>query len=200
MKLMNVGIAPLELTDLSDDLRQQLSPRVQRLGYLGDFFRYCGHQPDALLHFDQFTEALKAALSADLTETVALTVAAAAGNEYERVQHERLAARLGFSGAWIASLTSAEPQPAGLSARQLDARALALAMLARDWDRAQSCLARLVARIGQQEAIGVLMLAGRYLAHAAISNTLHLAIPSALQVEQAARAAGSHVPPSLAGA
>ncbi|HLI41551.1 MAG TPA: hypothetical protein VKV35_07895 [Streptosporangiaceae bacterium] len=197
---MNVGITPLELAGLPGELRQQLSPRVRRLGYLGDFFRYCGHQPEALLHFDKFTEALKQALPADLTETVALTVAAAAGNDYERAQHERLAARLGFSGSWIASLTGAEPQPPGLSAGQLAARALALAMLGRDWERAESSLARLAARIGQQQAVGVLMLAGRYLAHAAISNTLHLAVPSALQTGQAARAADGHAPPRPARA
>jgi alkylhydroperoxidase family enzyme len=191
---MDVGVTPLELADLPDDLRQQLSPRVRRLGYLGDFFRYCGHQPDALLHFDQFTEALKQALPDDLTETVALTVAATAGNEYERAQHERLSRKLGFTDAWIASLTGGQARPAGLSGGQLDARALALAMLDRDWDRAQSCLTSLAARIGQQQAVGVLMLTGRYLAHAAISNTLHLPIPSALQ------AAGGHVPPSLASA
>jgi alkylhydroperoxidase family enzyme len=196
MKLMDVGVTPLDLAEMPDDLREQLSPRVRRLGYLGDFFRYCGHQPDALLHFDQFTEALKKALPADLTETVALTIATAAGNEYERAQHERLASRLGFSDAWIASLTGAEPRPAGLSDEQLDARALALAMLGRDWERAQSCLASLAARVGEQQAIGVLMLAGRYLAHAAISNTLHLAIPSAIQSPQP----GGPVPPSLASA
>ncbi len=196
---MDVGITPLDLAGLPDDLRQQLSARVQRLGYLGDFFRYCGHQPGALLHFDKFTEALKAALPADLTETVALTVAAAAGNRYERAQHERLAARLGFSATWIESLTGTDPRPEGLSAGQLDARALALAMFDRDWDRARSCLASLAARIGQQQAIGVLMLAGRYLAHAAISNTLHLGIPSALQADQPAPAPGRRVPPSLAG-
>jgi alkylhydroperoxidase family enzyme len=196
MKLMDVGVTPLDLAEMPDDLREQLSPRVRRLGYLGDFFRYCGHQPDALLHFDQFTEALKKALPAGLTETVALTIATAAGNEYERAQHERLASRLGFSDAWIASLTGAEPRPAGLSDEQLDARALALAMLGRDWGGAQSCLASLAARVGEQQAIGVLMLAGRYLAHAAISNTLHLAIPSAIQAPQA----DGPVPPSLASA
>ena len=97
---MDVGVTPLNLAEMPDDLREQLSPRVRRLGYLGGFFRYCGHQPDALLHFDQFTEALMKALPADLTETAALTIATAAGNEYERAQHERLASRLGFSDAW----------------------------------------------------------------------------------------------------
>ena len=188
---MNVGIAPLELTDLSDDLRQQLSPRVQRLGYLGDFFRYCGHQPTALLHFDRFTEALKKAVPADLTETVALTIATAAGNEYERAQHERLASKLGFSAAWIEALTSATPSPDALSDEQLDARSLALAMLGGEWDHAQSCLATLAARVGQEQAVGVLMLVGRYLAHAAISNTLHLTIPPAIQLAPATQAAST---------
>lgn len=178
---MDADVTPLDLADLPDELRQQLSPRVRRLGYLGDFFRYCGHQPDALLHFNQFTEALKKALPPDLTETVALTIAAAAGNDYERAQHERLSAKLGFTSAWIAAVTGAEPRPAGLSAEQLDARALALAMFSGEWDGARSCLASLTARVGQQQAVGVLMLVGRYLAHAAISNTLHLAIPSAIQ-------------------
>jgi alkylhydroperoxidase family enzyme len=181
---MDVGVTALDLADLPEDLRRHLAPRVQRLGYLGDFFRYCGHQPDALLHFHQFTEALKANLPADLTEAVALTVAAATGNEYERIQHERLSSRLGFSEDWIASLTGAEPQPTELSGDQLNARALALAMLDRDWDSAQSFLATLVADIGQQQAIGVLMLAARYLAHSAISNTLHLAVPSGMTIHQ----------------
>ena len=176
---LDVGVAPLDLADLPDDLRRQLAPRVQRLGYLGDFFRYCGHQPDALLHFYLFTEALKDALPPDLTEAVALTVAAATGNDYERAQHERLARRLGFSDPWIAALAGSEAQPAGLSGEQLGARAVALAMLDRDWDRAQSNLAGLAARVGERQAIGVLMMAARYLAHSAISNTLHLAVPGA---------------------
>jgi alkylhydroperoxidase family enzyme len=181
---MDVGVSPLDLPDLPDELRRQLTPRVQRLGYLGDFFRYCGHQPDALLHFHQFTEALKEALPADLTETVALTVAATTGNDYERVQHERLSRKLGFTGEWVASVVSPEPAPAGLSSEQLRARALALAMIDRDWDRAQSRFAELAARAGQQQAIGVLMLAARYLAHSAISNTLHFAAPSLPQTAQ----------------
>ena len=113
---LDVGVAPLDLADLPDDLRRQLAPRVQRLGYLGDFFRYCGHQPDALLHFYLFTEALKDALPPDLTEAVALTVAAASGNDYERAQHERLARRLGFSDPWIAALAGSGHSPPGCPA------------------------------------------------------------------------------------
>jgi alkylhydroperoxidase family enzyme len=175
---MDVGITPLDLAGLPGDLQRCLAPRVERLGYLGDFFRYCGHQPAALLHFYQFTEELKAALPPDLTETVALTIAAAAGNGYEQVQHERLARRLGFAGAWISALTGSEPEPAGLTGPQQQARSLALAMLGQDWVAARPALAGLVAAAGQEQAVGVLMMAARYLAHAAISNTLQLAAPA----------------------
>src|SRR6266851_551133 len=108
---MDMGVTALDLDGLPDDLRRHLAPRVQRLGYLGDFFRYCGHQPAALLHFYQFTEALKEALPADLTETAALTVAATTGNAYEQAQHERLSKRLGFPDEWTASLVGPEPEP-----------------------------------------------------------------------------------------
>lgn len=189
--MLDVGVTPLGLAELPDDLKEHLGPRVRRLGYLGDFFRYCGHQPTALLHFDRFTEALKTAVPADLTETVALTIATAAGNDYERAQHERLAGKLGFSAAWIEALTSATPSPDGLSDEQLDARSLALAMLGGEWDRARSCLATLARSVGQEQAVGVLMLAGRYLAHAAISNTLHLTIPPAIRLAPAAQAASA---------
>jgi alkylhydroperoxidase family enzyme len=184
---MDVSVDPLDLADLPDDLREHLEPRFRRLGYLGDFFRYCGHQPAALLHFDKFTEALKQALPADLTETVSLTVATAAGNDYERVQHERLSRKLGFTDEWIGALTGKEPDPEGLAAEQSDARALALAMAGGDWDRAASRLADLSARVGQERAVGVLMLVGRYLAHAAISNTLHLAVPPVVRPAPAAQ-------------
>jgi len=33
-----------------------LRPRVERLGYLGEFFRYTAHQPQALISFLDFTE------------------------------------------------------------------------------------------------------------------------------------------------
>lgn len=186
---MDVGITPLDLAALPGDLQRCLTPRVERLGYLGDFFRYCGHQPAALLHFYEFTEALKDALPSDVTETVALTVASATRNDYERTQHERLSRRLGFSDEWISSLVGPEADPAGLSTGQRDARALSLAVLNHDWDRAESSLAGLVTRMGQQQAVGVLMLAARYVAHSAISNTLHLAAPSSPQAAQAKRGA-----------
>ncbi|MGH3301641.1 MAG: hypothetical protein ACRDOK_08170 [Streptosporangiaceae bacterium] len=190
---MASNIAPLDLTDLPDNLQDRLRPRVERLGYLGDFFRYCGHQPEALLHFYEFTESLKSALPSDVTETVALTIASRTRNGYEQVQHERLSRRLGFDEDWISTLVTPEADPANLSAVQRSARALALAMLAGCWDEAASWLSRLADVIGQPQAVGVLMVSARYLAHSAISNTLHLGLPPPV-------AAGAKSPPAASTA
>ena len=174
---MASNIAPLDLPDLPDNLQDRLRPRVERLGYLGDFFRYCGHQPEALLYFYEFTESLKNALPSDVTETVALTIASRTHNRYEQVQHERLSRKLGFDEDWIATLVAPEADTAKLSEVQRSARELALAMLAGSWDEAASWLSRLTDQVGQEQAVGVLMVGARYLAHSAISNTLHLGLP-----------------------
>lgn len=47
--------------ELEPKLREALRPRVERLGYLGEFFRCAGHAPDVLRHFMAMTEALKQA-------------------------------------------------------------------------------------------------------------------------------------------
>jgi alkylhydroperoxidase family enzyme len=174
---MASNIAPLDLRDLPANLQDRLRPRVERLGYLGDFFRYCGHQPEALLHFYDFTESLKGALPSDVTETVALTIASRTHNSYEQVQHERLSRKLGFDEDWIAALVTPEADATRLSEVQRSARELALAMLAGCWDEAASWLSRLTDQVGEQQAVGVLMVSARYLAHSAISNTLHLGLP-----------------------
>src|SRR5574341_2382616 len=86
---------------LRPDVAEMLRPRVERLGYLGEFFRCAAHQPDALKSFMAFTNDLKKALLDPLTETVALTVSTELGNAYERHQHERLSIKLGFGEEWV---------------------------------------------------------------------------------------------------
>lgn len=162
---------------LPEDLREQLRPRVERLGYLGEFFQVAAHQPGALSHFAAFTEALKAALPAPLTEAIALTVATATGNDYERVQHERLALSLGIEEATVRALVAGEldrldPEPR--AAAELAAEVVAA--------RGGSCAAsyrRLEDLVGAEVAVGCLMVAGRYLAHATMSNTWGLTPPVA---------------------
>ena len=102
---LSSGEMPLELAEY-------LRPRVERLGYLGEFFQYTAHQPKALLSFMTFTEELRKALPEKLTETVALSVSNLMDNAYERVQHERLCVKLGFEKAWIREVNALSPSTA----------------------------------------------------------------------------------------
>src|SRR5215470_7455189 len=106
---MSDRIPRLGLDAMPPALADALRPRVQRLGYLGEFFQCAANAPDALLAFHQFTEALKAALPERVTEVVALTVATRLGNAYERHQHERLCRRLGLSDEWIRAVEALRP-------------------------------------------------------------------------------------------
>jgi len=174
-------IERLELDQMPDDLRAALAPRVERLGYLGEFFRCAAHQPAALRSFMGFTDDLKVALPDDLTEVVALTVAATTGNDYERHQHERLCLRLGFDEGWVRRVLARGPAASDggepLDGRQRTVQELTLALLADHGRGAAAPLERLVAEAGPALAVAVLLLVGRYQAHALVVNALELAPP-----------------------
>ena len=106
-------IPRLEMTELAPQVQEALSARVKRLGYLGEFFKCSGHNPDVLVPFMEMTEALKDALPDRLTEVGALTVAVLMGNAYERNQHERLSEKLGFGRDWIAAVNRLSPDRPG---------------------------------------------------------------------------------------
>src|SRR5882762_2545461 len=103
---MSAVIPRLSMAELEPDLAELLRPKAERLDYLGEFFQCTGHQPRALISFYTLTEDLKKALPDNLTELVALTIAAKMNNAYERVQHERLSLKLGFGEAWIREVIS----------------------------------------------------------------------------------------------
>jgi alkylhydroperoxidase family enzyme len=169
-------IRRLRYEELEASLQDVLRAKVERLGYLGEFFSVGGHQPTATAAFQSFTEALKQALPPELTEVVALSVAAVLDNEYERVQHERLSSSLGFSVAWIeAAVGLGDVSLLSESARV--ARELAVTMVSGHGRNAAAQLGRAVDVLGQEYAVGVLLTIGRYIAHAAISNTLQLKAP-----------------------
>ena len=170
-------VEPLDLDSLPQSLQEALRPRVERLGYLGDFFRYSAHQPDALAHFHAFTEALKSALPPELTEVVALTVASRKGNDYERNQHQRLAHSLGFPTDWILGLCGDADEPASLDPGQQAVRRLAIAMVDERSDAMGAALDSVTRIWGQQIAVGVVLLCARFLAHAAASAAFGLAPP-----------------------
>ncbi len=153
--------------DLDPALREVLRARVERLGYLGEFFQCAAHQPAALVSLDALTGQLRGALPDDAAEVVALTVAAVTGNDYERHQHERLSLKLGFSEEWVRSILALEE--GGIVQRTvLD--------LLRDRGRGADVDA-LATEKGDAFAVAVLLLTGRYLMHSTVVNALGLAPP-----------------------
>lgn len=160
-------IRRIDFDDLDPPLREALRARVERLGYLGEFFQCAAHQPEALVSLNTLTEHLRGALPDDAAEIVALTVAAVTGNDYELHQHERLSLRLGFGEDWVRLVTALEE--GGIVQRTvLD--------LLRDRGRGADVDA-LAAENGDAFAIAVLLLTGRYLMHSTVVNALGLAPP-----------------------
>jgi alkylhydroperoxidase family enzyme len=109
---MSSSIPRISHEELPEELVSFLKPRVERLGYLGEFYRCMAHQPEALLSFLEHTEYLKHALPGNLTEVVSLTTARLMDNAYERVQHERLSVKLGLSTEWILGILRVAPDAA----------------------------------------------------------------------------------------
>jgi alkylhydroperoxidase family enzyme len=175
---MSKRIPRLEMNELAAKVQEALAPRVQRLGYLGEFFKCSGHNPDVLAPFMEMTEALKAALPDRLTEVGALTVAGVMGNDYERHQHERLSEKLGFGRDWVAAVNRLDPgAPGPLSDDERAVQHLALAVVKRQGHRVEAELDTVAARIGAQQAMAVLFLIGRYVMHAYVVNALGLTPP-----------------------
>ena len=175
---MSKLIPRLSYAELEPALAEALRPKVERLGYLGEFFQCAAHQPRALASFHRLTEDLKEALPDNLTELVALTVAALMGNAYERVQHERLALKLGFTEAWVREVLSLKAERGGgLSEAERTAQRLALAVVERRGHDTTDELEAVVRAIGHEQTVGVLLLIGRYVMHALVANCLALEPP-----------------------
>lgn len=182
---MSKKIPRLSAEQMPGELASFLSPRIKRLGYLGEFFQCTAHQPEALLSFLQLTEHLKHALSDNLTETVALSVARLMDNAYERVQHERLALKLGFSQAWIDEVLSLGANGYQfLSPQEQLAQRLVVSSVQRGGRDTRDELEAVIDSIGHAQAVAVLMLIGRYLSHALIVNALQLPPPAMVRPQR----------------
>ncbi len=159
-------------------LQSELQAKFERLGYLGEFFQVCASQPEALYHFNRFTEVLKAALPGNLVELLALTLSVWSGNRYEQVQHERLALKSGLSKDWVVAVEQLAPDGASaLSDVEKDVQRLALAMAITQGRDAQAELAALGRHLPPGLRVAVLLTVGRYVAHSTICNTLQFAVP-----------------------
>ena len=175
-----VDIPRIPFERLPEILKQDLEAKYRRLGYLGEFFQVTAHQPEALFHFNRFTETLKEALPQNLVELLALTLSTWSGNAYERVQHERLALKYGLSEKWIRAVEKLEPDSANaLSAEERAVQRLALVMAKTQGRDGAAALSDLAPYCDAERAVAILLTVGRYLAHSAISNTLRLAAPVA---------------------
>lgn len=159
-------------------LADVLGTRVERLGYLGEFFQRAAHAPDVLLAFHAFTEAGNEALGERLTEVVALTASCALRNDYERNQHERLAVRRGYGRGWVTAVERLDPAaPDVLDERESETQAVVLAVLRDHGHGAHGAVEEYARRYGAPAAVAVLLVVGRYLAHAAVANALEMAPP-----------------------
>jgi alkylhydroperoxidase family enzyme len=175
---MSDTIPRLEMAQLAPQVQECLAPRVERLGYLGEFFKCAGHNPDVLVHFMEMTEALKKALPDRLTEAVSLTVAGVMGNDYERYQHERLSQKLGFGIEWIAAVNRLDPEmPGPMNEDDRAVQRLAMSVIDRRGREVDRELDAVIGRIGPQQAMAVLFLIGRYVLHAYVVNALKLKPP-----------------------
>lgn len=179
-------IPRLSREKLHPELEAFLQPRIERLGYLGEFFQCTAHQPEALLSFLEFTDHLKHALPNNLTEVVSLTVAQLMNNRYERVQHERLSLKLGFGEDWLREVLSLLGDGRGhLSEQEVLVQRLVVAAINRKGHDVTLELEAVVRSLGPATTIAVLMLVGRYVSHALIANALNLAapVPSPLEMK-----------------
>jgi alkylhydroperoxidase family enzyme len=176
------GTTRIRFEHLPDELKGRLEARVARLGYLGEFFQVAAHQPGALAGFIDFTEALKQAVPDRLVESIALTIASASGNAYERVQHERLALKLGFTEAEVRALVDGRAESPEFAAEELLAVELARQVRTAAGGRCPA-YDELEQQVGEEVAVGCLMTAVRYLAHATMANTWGLAAPVASPLE-----------------
>lgn len=172
------SLVPLGLDDMPADLRQLLAPRVERLGYLGAFFSLAGHQAGALQQALGYAETLKGTLTQRLVEVIALAVSAEAQNPYERVQHERLALKLGMTPAEVTAIT----QGSADSCPQLSELERAVWRLSRSVVRsvgheAGADFERVLELSDPEVAVGSLLMACHYLAFSAVANTWRLAAP-----------------------
>ena len=169
------SIPRLELDEMDPRLVEQLRPRVERLGYLGEFFRCTAHQPDVLGAFVDFTESSKDALPSRLVELIALTVACELDNEYELHQHERLSVRLGFGRDWVERVERLAPEE--LEGEEQIVQRYVLEALVDLGDRARDDLSAVVDALGPAGAVAVMFVLGRYVTHTLIVNSLELRPP-----------------------
>jgi alkylhydroperoxidase family enzyme len=161
---------------LPSALQVKLHPRVERLGYLGEFFQVAGHQPPAMSAFIDLGEAVAAALPFDLVEVVALTVATLRDNSYELHQHEHLAVARGLDPGWVRDVEACSASDGALASTQAAVQSYVVAAVRGHRDTGQR-LEEVVRAVGETTAVGIVLATARYIAHALVVHSFELAAP-----------------------
>jgi alkylhydroperoxidase family enzyme len=175
---MSNKIPLLEFDQLPQSIADLLRPKYERLGYLGEFFARSAHQEQALKAFIEFTDASKGALSMRQVELIALTVACINDIAYEKNQHERLAVRLGFGRDWVVEVERLQPEQATLL--EDDERAVQQFVIdaVRNGGKGSGqALRPVVDALGHENAVAVMMVMARYVAHALMINCMDIGAP-----------------------
>ena len=175
--MLKQEIPRLEFDELPDSIARRLRDKYDRLGYLGEFFAATAHQEAALAAFIDFTEASKGELDIRLVELVVLTVACLERVDYERNQHERLALKLGLPWSWVAEVERLDPDRARLDEQEKIVQRFVLTAVQRRGRDVSSELSAVVDELGYRDAVAVLMLMARYVAHALLVNSLGITAP-----------------------
>lgn len=175
---MSDRIPRIEYEDLEPNLKEVFRPRVERLGYLGEFFKVMSHAPDTMGGFYTITESLKKALPDNFTEIVSLSLSSRLGNLYEQYQNERLSRKLGFSDDWIAeAITPRDGKDSTFTPEEKAVQRFAIAVMENKGQGVDAELENVISAIGPEQTVAVMWLIGRTVTHALISNTLRLDPP-----------------------
>ena len=181
---MSQLIPRLSSGQMPPQLAEFLRPRIERLGYLGEFFQCAAHQPEALLSFMVLTEELREALGENLTELVALTVSCLMDNAYERVQHERRCLKGELGKAWVHAVESLGRSTDAMSEDERLVQQLVITVIERRGHDTGAELNAVIRAVGHARAIAVLMTIGRYVMHALVVNSLALQPPVPSPMEE----------------
>ncbi|MEQ8830215.1 MAG: carboxymuconolactone decarboxylase family protein [Alphaproteobacteria bacterium] len=173
--------------DASDpQVQALLKPVVERLGYYGDFFQVVCHLPDALVAFMDYTGTVKSPLTMRQNEVLALSTCTAAGGDYERIQHERLALKSGLDKDWIAELTGhASPKPSTLSEEDAALRDLAVAVVSRDGRAVGTEIDIVNLLLGPEKTVAVILQITRFQMISTLNKMFAMTLPVASIFDQA---------------
>lgn len=175
---MTDKIPRLSFDELPPVIAERLRAKYERLGYLGEFFAGTSHQPDALAAFIDFTDHAKGALDRQTVELIALTVAVMKDVAYEKNQHERLSVKLGYGSEWVRDVERLAPEDAShLGDAQRLVQRYVIDAVRQDGNGVTDPLDRMIDAVGCDNAVAVMFVMARYVAHALLVRSMDIESP-----------------------